>query len=100
MHHGIPSKIVTDKDIRFMGSFWKTFHEMVGTSLLFSTTNHPQTDGQSERTIRTLNQLLRTYCQNDLANWDRSWTMRWVPCSVRKRFSADGEYLGPAEGAR
>ncbi|GME82597.1 unnamed protein product [Ambrosiozyma monospora] len=39
--------------------------------MLFTTTNHPQTDGQSERTIRTLNQLLRAYCQRDIHNWDK-----------------------------
>lgn len=73
-HHGIPTVIITDKDIRFMGAFWKTFHEIAGTSLLFSTTNHPQTDGQSERTIRILNQLLRAYCHRDLHSWDQ-----WLP---------------------
>lgn len=68
--HGIPHRLVSDKDIRFMNKFWYTFNSMVGTSLLMSTTNHPQTDGQTERVNRVLNQLIRTYCANDLTSWD------------------------------
>jgi hypothetical protein len=44
---------------------------MFGTSLLFSTTNHPQTDGQTERINKIVNQLLRNHCSNDHLNWDK-----------------------------
>ncbi|KGK36111.1 hypothetical protein JL09_g4739 [Pichia kudriavzevii] len=47
--HGVPQRIVSDKDIRFMNRFWQTLHYLNGSSLLFSTTNHPETDGQTER---------------------------------------------------
>ena len=69
-HHGVPRRLVSDKDIRFMNRFWYTIHFLLGTSLLFSTTNHPQTDGQTERTNKILNQCLRKYCANDMNNWD------------------------------
>lgn len=69
-HHGFPRKLTSDKDIRFMNRFWYTIHFLFGTSLLFSTTNHPQTDGQTERVNRILNQLLRKHCSNDHLQWD------------------------------
>lgn len=69
-HHGVPKRLVSDKDIRFMNRFWYTVHFMLGTSLLFSTTNHPQTDGQTENLNKTVNHLLRKYCGNDHARWD------------------------------
>lgn len=69
-HHGIPHNIVSDRDTRFTAAFWQTLHGRFGTSLFFSTTNHPQTDGQSERTIRTLQQLIRAFCLRDILNWD------------------------------
>ncbi|KAI3825237.1 hypothetical protein L1987_06718 [Smallanthus sonchifolius] len=52
--HGMPLTIVYDRDTRFTSRFWKRFHEAMGTRLNVSTAYHPQTDGQSERTIQTL----------------------------------------------
>ncbi|GKA38097.1 putative reverse transcriptase domain-containing protein [Tanacetum coccineum] len=49
--HGVPVSIVSDKDNRFTSRFWKRFQEDLGTRVHFSITYHPQTDGQSERTI-------------------------------------------------
>ncbi|KAA8899042.1 hypothetical protein TRICI_006410 [Trichomonascus ciferrii] len=67
--HGVPKSIVSDRDIRFVADFWKTLHKILGTQLKFSTANHPQTDGQTERVNRTLNQLLRSYCYYQHDAW-------------------------------
>ena len=50
--HGVPVSIVSDKDPRFMAHFWKSFQKAMGTRLTFCTAFHPQTDGQSEKTIQ------------------------------------------------
>ncbi|GKC66140.1 putative reverse transcriptase domain-containing protein [Tanacetum coccineum] len=52
--HGVPVSIVSDRDNRFTSRFWQRFQEDLGTRVHFSITYHPQTDGQSERTIQTL----------------------------------------------
>lgn len=49
--HGLPVSIVSDRNARFISKFWVSFQKALGTSLSMSTTFHPQTDGQSERTI-------------------------------------------------
>ena len=56
--HGLPRGIVSDRDSKFTGAFWRALQKMVGTDLLMSTTNHPQTDGQTERANRTILQIL------------------------------------------
>ncbi|GKB88663.1 putative reverse transcriptase domain-containing protein, partial [Tanacetum coccineum] len=57
--HGIPILIISDRDSRFTLRFWITMQEPLGTKLDMSTAYHPQTDGQSERTIQTLEDILR-----------------------------------------
>ncbi|GJQ99963.1 putative reverse transcriptase domain-containing protein [Tanacetum coccineum] len=57
--HGIPVSIICDRDPRFASNFWKSLQYALGTSLDMSTAYHPQTDGQSERTIQTLKDMLR-----------------------------------------
>ena len=57
--HGVPVSIVSDRDPRFTAHFWKNFQKAMGTRLTMSTTFHPQTDGQSERTIQVLEDMLR-----------------------------------------
>ena len=52
--HGVPKTIISDKDGRFTSRLWKCIQEGLGTRLDFSTAFHPQTDGQSERTIQVL----------------------------------------------
>ncbi|GKE16939.1 reverse transcriptase domain-containing protein [Tanacetum coccineum] len=69
--HGVPVSIISDYDGRFTSLFWKALHKALGTRLDMSTAYHPETDGQSERTIQTLEDMLRA-CMLDFGkNWDR-----------------------------
>ncbi|GJS28888.1 putative reverse transcriptase domain-containing protein [Tanacetum coccineum] len=69
--HGIPVSIICDRDPRFALNFWRSFQKAMGTRLDMSTTYHPETDGQSERTIQTLEDMLRA-CVIDFGNgWER-----------------------------
>ena len=68
--HGVPKTIVSDRDVKFMSYFWKTLWGKLGTKVLFSTTCHPQTDGQTEVVNRTLSQLLRTMIKKNLREWE------------------------------
>ncbi|GKB52534.1 putative reverse transcriptase domain-containing protein [Tanacetum coccineum] len=69
--HGIPVSIISDRDSHFTSRVWKSLHKALGTQLNLSTAYHPQTDGQSKRTIQTLEDMLRA-CVIDFGNgWDR-----------------------------
>ncbi|GJS12022.1 hypothetical protein Tco_0368818 [Tanacetum coccineum] len=69
--HGIPVSIISDRDSHFTSRVWQSLHKALGTQLNLSTAYHPQTDGQSERTIQTLEDMLRA-CVIDFGNgWDR-----------------------------
>ena len=57
--HGVPLSMVLDRDPHFVSNFWRGLQEAMGTQLNFSTAFHPQTDGQSERTIQILEDMLR-----------------------------------------
>jgi transposase InsO family protein len=67
--HGLPCAIVSDRDTKFTGAFWRTLQKMVGTDLMMSTTDHPQTDGQTERTNRMVLQTLRMYVNHVGSDW-------------------------------
>lgn len=67
--HGLPSEIISDRDVLFTLSFWKSFHNALGTKLGFSTLYHPKTDGQTERSNRTLIQLLRALFDYNTTDW-------------------------------
>ncbi|CAJ2642348.1 unnamed protein product [Trifolium pratense] len=68
--HGIPSSIVSDRDPRFTSRFWESLQEALGTKLRLSSAYHPQTDGQSERTIQSLEDLLRACVLEQGVSWD------------------------------
>lgn len=68
---GFPQTIVSDRDIRFACGYYKELTEPLHIKSLKSTTNHSQTDGQTEAINKILNRLLRTYCNNDQAVWDQ-----------------------------
>ncbi len=69
--HGVPKSIVSDRDARFTSKFWKSVQRAMGTSLNFSTAFHPQTDGQSERTIQILEDMLRACVLDFKGTWNR-----------------------------
>ncbi|GKB82740.1 putative reverse transcriptase domain-containing protein [Tanacetum coccineum] len=69
--HGIPVSIICDRDPMFTSNLWRSLQKALGTSLDMSTTYYPQTDRQSERTVQTLEDMLRT-CVIDFRNgWVR-----------------------------
>ena len=67
--HGVPTSIVLDKDSRFTSRFWQSLQNALATQLRMSSAYHPQTDGQSERTIQSLEDLLRTCLLDHLGTW-------------------------------
>ena len=68
--HGVPVTILSDRDPRFTSQFWKSFQKAMETQLSMSTAFHPQTDGQSKRTIQILEDMLRA-CVLDLnGSWE------------------------------
>ncbi|KAJ4722993.1 Retrotransposon protein, putative, Ty3-gypsy subclass [Melia azedarach] len=68
-YFGIPEDIVSDRDARFTGRFWTALFNLMGTELKFSTANHPQTDGQTERMNALLEEYLRHYVTANQTNW-------------------------------
>jgi len=67
--HGVPSSIVSDRDPQFTSQFGQTLQSAMGSKLTMSSTYHPQTDGQSKRTIQSLRDLLRTCVLDHLGVW-------------------------------
>ena len=61
---------MSDRDVKFLSYFWKVLWQKLGTKLLFSTTCHPQMDGQTEVVNRTLSTLLCTIIKKNLKNWE------------------------------
>ncbi|KAI3771892.1 hypothetical protein L6452_03063 [Arctium lappa] len=68
--HGVPLSIVSDRDSRFTSHFWDGLQKELGTRVKLSTAYHPQTDGQSERTIQTLEDMLRSCLIDFGGSWD------------------------------
>ena len=60
-HHGIPKSIVSDRDVKFTSHFWSELMRLLNVKLKMSSSNHPESDGQSERTNRTTIEILRSY---------------------------------------
>ena len=69
--HGIPISKISDRDPRFTSRFWGKLQEAMGTRLNFSTAFHPQTDGQSEKVIQILEDMLRSCAIDYEGSWDR-----------------------------
>ena len=67
---GLPASIVSDRDSRFTSRVWRELWFMCGTKLDIATAHHQQTDGQSERQIRTLEEYLRSFVNDSGRDWD------------------------------
>lgn len=68
--HGIPSSIVSERDLRFTKRFWESLHKVLGTKLCLSSTYHSQPNGQTKRTIQSIEDLLRACMLEQIGAWD------------------------------
>ncbi|GJW80250.1 putative reverse transcriptase domain-containing protein [Tanacetum coccineum] len=89
--HGIPVSIICDHDGRFTSYFWRSFQKALGTDLSMSTAYHPKTDGQSERTIQTLEDMLCS-CLIDFGKG-------WVKHLLLAEFSYNNSYHASIKAA-
>ena len=81
--HGLPEVIISDRDPRFTSKFWKGLFDLLGTDLRFSTAFHPQTDGQSERAIQTLENFLKTVCGTGSTKLGETVAISGIRCKQR-----------------
>ena len=68
--HGVPTYVILDRGAQFTANFWRSFQKELGTQVNLSTAFHPQTDGQAERTIQTLEDMLRACIIDFKGSWD------------------------------
>jgi hypothetical protein len=69
--HGIPMKIISDRDSRFTSRFWTSLQSTLGTQLNLSTTYHPETDGKTKRVNQVMEDMLRMYVMDNQTQWDK-----------------------------
>ena len=80
--HGALVSIISDRDPRFTTRFWPKLQDAMGTRLHFNTTFHAQTDGQSERTIQTLEDMLRSCVMEFKGSWDNYLALLSLPTTI------------------
>ena len=69
--HGMPQVLLSDRDVKFTSAFWKELHRLLGITLSMSTAYHPQTDGQTERMNRVLEDMLRHFINHSHNDWEQ-----------------------------
>ena len=92
--HGIPKMVISDRDAKFTRTFWKALFKGLDTQLNFSTTFHPQTDGQTERVNQILEDMLRMYVMNQPKKWEEY--LHLVEFAYNNHFQASAK-LSPFE---
>jgi hypothetical protein len=70
LHQGLPESIISDRDSKFLSQFWTHLFKIFQTSLKFSTSFHPQSDGQTEKTNDTMQRILKKYVHPHQHDWD------------------------------
>jgi transposase InsO family protein len=80
--HGVPEAIISDRDPRFTANYYAELTKLLGVDLRMSTARHPQSDGQSEREIRTLITALRAFCNANQDDWDDYLDMYELGCNM------------------
>ncbi|XP_058211653.1 uncharacterized protein LOC131323831 [Rhododendron vialii] len=89
--HGVPISIVSDKDPRFVSHFWRGLQKALGTDVRLSTAFHPQSDGQTERTIQTLEDMLRACALDFSRNWEQHLPL--VEFAYNNSYHAIGDHV-------
>ncbi|GKB52399.1 putative reverse transcriptase domain-containing protein [Tanacetum coccineum] len=84
--HGVPISIISNCDSHFTSRFWQSMQKALGTQLDINIAYHPQTDGQCERTIQTLEDMLRGYVLDFGGSWDVHLPLEKV---------GEGQLIGP-----
>jgi hypothetical protein len=84
--HGVLKKIVSNRGTQFSSRFWKGLHESMDTKLNFSSAYHLQTDGQTERTNKVLEDMLRTCASKFGKSWEKS--LPYVEFSYNNSYQA------------
>ena len=85
--HGLPRDVVSNRDSRFTAAFWQSVFKTLGTRLKMSTYDHPETDGQTERANRVLEEIVRGYVHS-FTNWSEyQWLnfLSTIRCTHRRR---------------
>ncbi|XP_073049558.1 uncharacterized protein [Primulina eburnea] len=91
--HGVPITIVSDCDPRFTSKFWSSLQSALGSKLAMSTAYHPQTDGQSERTIQSLEDMLRAVVMDFRGGWQESLSLVEFSYNNRERQMSKPEFV-------
>ena len=84
--HGLPRELVSDRDPQFTVAFWQSVFQSLGTRLTMSTSDHPETDGQTERVNRVLEEILRGYVQ---------FFTDWIEFSLMVEFAINNSVHAP-----
>eukprot|EP00877_Chromochloris_zofingiensis_P000205 jgi/Chrzof1/10185/Cz04g31310.t1 len=69
-HYGLPKIVISDRDSKFVCAFWRALFKSLGSKLAFSSAYHPETDGQTERVNKSLEQVLTCHSSAFPEKWD------------------------------